>query len=121
MMAAVDTLARQHAASPWRLRAMLGAAIRCRVANQSASCEPLYRACYESFPSDPESPYCHWKVTWVAYLHRRKDAADLLREQVVRYPQSTTVSAALYFLGRLAESGKDLRAARGYSDTLAER
>jgi len=121
MMAALDTLARQYAASPWRLKAMLAAANRFLVANQSASYEPLYRACYESFPSDPEAPYCHWKVTWVAYLHRRKDAADLLREQVVRYPQSTTVSAALYFLGRLAESGKDLRAARGYYDTLAER
>src|SRR5262249_14895487 len=81
----------------------------------------LYRACYESFPSDPEAPYCHWKVTWIAYLHRRKDAADLLREQVTRYPSSTSVSGALYFLGRLAESAKDFRAARGYYDKIAER
>src|SRR5882724_11439153 len=100
---------------------MLAAANRFLVANQSASYEPLYRACYESFSSDPEAPYCHWKVTWVAYLHRRKDAVDLLREQVVRYPKSTNVSSALYFLGRLAESAKDHRAARGYYDTLAER
>ena len=65
------------------LKAMLAAANRFLVANQSASYEPLYRACYESFPSDLEAPYCHWKVTWVAYLHRRKDEADLLREQTI--------------------------------------
>ena len=121
IMSALDTLARQYVASPWRLKALLAAGNRFLLANQSASYEPIYRACYESFPSDPEAPYCHWKVTWVAYLHRRKDAADLLREQVLRYPQSTTVSAALYFLGRLAESAKDLRAARGYYDRLSER
>src|SRR5213075_474779 len=55
------------------------------------------------------------------YLHRRKDAADLLREQVQLFPKSTNVSSALYFLGRMAESAKDLRAARGYYDKLAER
>jgi soluble lytic murein transglycosylase len=121
MMAAIQKLAVSHADSPWRLKALLGAANRFLVTNQTALYEPLYRACYESFPTDPEAANCHWKVTWVAYLHRRNDAPELLREQVVRYPASTTVSGALYFLGRLAEGSKDFRAARGYYDKIAER
>jgi soluble lytic murein transglycosylase len=118
---ALEKLAKQYPSSPWRLKAMLAVANRFLVSNQPDAYEPLYRACYESFPSDPEASYCHWKVTWVAYLHRRQDAADLLREQVLRYPASTTVSGALYFLGRLAEGAKDFRVARGYYDKVGER
>ena len=121
MMVALQRMARQYPSSPWRLKAILAVANRFLVTNQSESYEPLYRACYESFPSDPEASYCHWKVTWVSYLHRRKDAGDLLREHVLNYPASTTVSAALYFLGRLAENAKDFRGARGYYDKLTER
>jgi soluble lytic murein transglycosylase len=121
MMAAVQKLGKQHPASPWRLKALQGAANRFLVTNQPDSYEPLYRACYESFPSASEASYCHWKVTWIAYLQRRKDAAELLREQIVRFPASTTVSGALYFLGRLAENAKDFRAARGYFDRITER
>jgi soluble lytic murein transglycosylase len=120
MTATVQKLAK-YPASPWRLKALMAAGNRFLVTNQPDSYEPLYRACYESFPTDPEASYCHWKVTWVAYLHRRKDAVDLLREQAAVYPASTTVSGALYFLGRLAEGAKDYRSARGYYDKIAER
>jgi len=121
MMAALQKMAKQYPSSPWRLKAILGVANRFLVTNESAYYEPLYRACYESFPADREASYCHWKVTWVSYLHRRKDAGDLLREHVLSYPASTTVSGALYFLGRLAEGAKDFRAARGYYDKISER
>jgi soluble lytic murein transglycosylase len=121
MLLALQKLARQHPSSPWRLKAILAAANRYLVTNQQGSYEPLYRACYESFPSNPEASYCHWKVTWVSYLHRRKDAGDLLREHVLHYPASTTVSGALYFLGRLAEGAKEDRAARGYYDKITEK
>ncbi len=121
MLAAIHQLAKQYPASPWRLKALLSAGNRFLVTNQPESYEPLYRACYESFPSDPEASYCHWKVTWSSYLQRRKDAADLLREQLLRYPASTNSSGALYYLGRLAEGAKDFRLARGYYDKITER
>ena len=121
MLAAIGKMAKQYPSSPWRLKAMLAAANRFLVANQPESYEPLYRACYESFPLEPEAGYWHWKATWVAYLHRRKDAGEMLREQVVRYPGSTNTSSALYYLGRLAEGAKDYRAARAYYDKIAER
>ena len=121
MLATIHTLAKQYPNSPWRLKALLSAGNRFLLSNQPESYEPIYRACYESFPSDPEASYCHWKVTWISYLHRRKDAAELLREQLLRYPASTNSSAALYYLGRLAEGAKDFRLARGYFDKITER
>jgi soluble lytic murein transglycosylase len=121
MLAAIQQMAKQYPGSPWRLKALLSTGNRFLLSNQPESYEPLYRACYESFPSDPEASYCHWKVTWISYLQRRKDAADLLREQLLRYPASTNSSAALYYLGRLAETAKDFRLARGYFDKITER
>jgi soluble lytic murein transglycosylase len=121
MLAALQKMAKQYPTSPWRLKALLSAGNRFLLSNQPESYEPLYRACYESFPSDPEASYCHWKVAWTSYLHRRKDAAELLREQLLRYPASTNSSGALYYLARLAESAKDFRTARGYYDQIAER
>jgi soluble lytic murein transglycosylase len=121
MLAAIGKMAKEYPSSPWRLKAMLAAANRFLLANQSESYEPLYRACYESFPLEPEAGYWHWKATWVAYLHRRKDAAEMLREQVARYPGSTNTSSALYYLGRQAEGAKDYPAARAYYDKIAER
>ena len=114
MLAAIGTMGKKYPSSPWRLKAILSAANRFLVTNQPEYYEPLYKASYESFPSDPEASYYHWKVTWVAYLHRRKDAAEILREQAVRYPGSTNASGALYYLGRLAEGANDFRAARAY-------
>src|SRR5260370_37171733 len=114
MLAAIQKLGKQYPASPWRLKALLSAGNRFLLANQPESYEPLYRACYESFPSDPEASYCHWKVASISYLQRRKDAAELLRQQLLRYPASTNSSGALYYLVRLAESAKDYRTARGY-------
>jgi soluble lytic murein transglycosylase len=121
MLGAIHTLAKQYPSSPWRLKALLSAGNRFLLSNQPESYEPLYRACYESFPSDAEASYCHWKVTWISYLQRRKDAADLLREQLLRYPGSTNSSGALYYLGRLAEGAKDFRLARGYYNKITER
>ena len=121
MLSAIHTMAKQYPSSPWRLKALLSAGNRFLLSNQPESYEPLYRACYESFPSDPEASYCHWKVTWISYLQRRKDAADLMREQLLRYPGSTNSSGALYYLGRLAEGAKDYRLARGYYDKITER
>ena len=120
MLAAIQKQA-QYTHSPWRLKALLSAGNHFLVVNQADSYVPLYRACYESFPEAAEASYCHWKVAWDSYLHSRADAAELLREQVVRFPAAANTSGALYFLGRLAEADKDLRSARGYYDLVVQR
>ena len=111
---ALDQLARLHPQSPWRMEALLIVSNSYLVDNQMDAYEPLYRACYESFPQDARAAGCHWKMAWSHYLRRRADSADLLRAHLRLFPASENAPAALYFLGRLAQTSKDLPAARVY-------
>ena len=111
---AADQLARLYPNSKWRLEALLASAGHYLVENQMDAYEPLYRACYESFPHDPQAADCHWRVVWGHYLRRRADAGDLLRAHLRLFPASQEASAALYYLARLAESSHDAGAARVY-------
>lgn len=115
----LDRLARQYPASQWRLNALMVAANRYLLTNQPNAYEPLYRACYETFPKDPEAPNCHWHVVWSHYIRRRSDSADLLKAHLRLFPAAETASAALYFLGRLAEDAHDLSAAAAYYGEVA--
>jgi len=116
----IDRLGELHPQSPWRLKALVSAANRYLIENQPDIYEPLYRACFESFPSDPQAEYCHWKVAWSTYLRRRSEAPAVLREHLKSYPGSAKGSTALYFLGRLAEAGQDRSAAKAYYAELLE-
>jgi soluble lytic murein transglycosylase len=117
--AVVDRLGRLYPNSPWRLQALLAAANRYLTENQMDAYEPLYRACYESFPKDSEASVCHWRVAWGHYLRRRSDAADLLRAHLRLFPAAESASAALYFLGRLAEDARDPSGAQAFYNEVA--
>jgi soluble lytic murein transglycosylase len=117
--AALDSLARLYPNSPWRLQGLVANANHYLVQNQMDAYEPLFRACYETFPKDAQAAVCHWKVVWGHYLRRSKDAGDLLRAHLRLFPAAESASAALYFLGRMAEDANDAAAARGYFDEVA--
>lgn len=119
MDAVAARLSSLHPNSPWRLQAVLAAANRYLTENKPDQYEPLYRACFESFPQDKQAAGCHWKVAWVHYLRRESDAAEMLRAHLRLFPASENASAALYFLGRLAEQSRDRASARAYYDEIA--
>jgi soluble lytic murein transglycosylase len=100
------------------MEALIASANHYLLLNQIASYEPLYRACYESFPGDPQAAGCHWKVTWGHYLRRNADAGDLLRAHLRLFPGAETAAGALYFLGRLAENAGDNGSARAYYEEI---
>jgi len=130
MKDAIGVLAGRHPDSPWRLKALVTAGNRMLVENRTGEYEPLYQACFETYLAErarvPAAPAagatvpeieddplagdelradsCHWKAAWSAYLHRRPEARDLLREHLARFPGSEHSAGALYYLGRLAES-----------------
>ena len=112
MEEAVKQLNRHHQDSPWRLKALIAAGNRYLVENQPSHYEPFYRAGYESFAPDAGTAYCHWKITWDAYMARKKEAAELLREQIAKYPFDPRAATALYFLGRLEEEQSNFTVAR---------
>ncbi|HUJ51065.1 MAG TPA: transglycosylase SLT domain-containing protein [Bryobacteraceae bacterium] len=120
MLVTVRQLGKEYRDSPWRLKALISAGNAYLVQNRPDVYEPLYKAAYEEFPNDSSSSSCHWKVTWSAYVHRRREAADRLREQLERYTGDPRTGAALYFLGRLSEADQDFSGARAYYTKILE-
>ena len=119
---ALERLGRLYPNSKWRLESLIASASHFLVENQILVYEPIYRACYESFPKDPQAAGCHWKVTWGHYIRRLPDAADLLRAHLRMFPGAENSAGALYFLGRLAEDAHDpshdITAARAYYEEI---
>jgi soluble lytic murein transglycosylase len=99
----VEELGRKYPKSPWRLEALVSLGNMYLLENDSAHFNPVYRECYQAFPSEPRAAYCHWKVAWNKYITRSPDAAAMLREHAEQYPNSEKRSAALYFLGRYVD------------------
>ncbi len=114
----LERLARLYPNSKWRLESLIASANHSLVENQMNAYEPIFRACYESFPKDVLAAGCHWKVTWGHYLRRQADAGDMLRAHLRMFPGSEYAPGALYFLGRLAESAHDAASARAYYDEI---
>lgn len=114
-----ERVAELYPKSPWTVDALIAAANRHLTENDVARYEPLYQACYEKNPSDPDSDLCHWKVTWAHYMRRDADAANLLKDHLRYYPASDQSAAALYFLGRLSQQAGDARSARTYLNEVA--
>ncbi len=108
---ALEELEQKYTKSPVRVKALISAGNHYLVDNRPGEYVPLYRAVYEMFPTDAAAGNSHWKVTFDAYQHRKPEAQQLLEEQLVHYPRNNNSSAALYFLGRLAEERKDYSAA----------
>jgi soluble lytic murein transglycosylase len=118
MDALASKIGNLYPTSPWYLEAVVSAANRHLIDNDTNKYEPLYRACYTNFRKDSRAAMCHWKATWVHYLHRQSDAGDMLREQLRMFPSSEDASAALYFLGRLAQQSRDNASARAYFEEV---
>jgi soluble lytic murein transglycosylase len=117
----LDELEKRHPNSPWRLDALISVADQARTENQPSIYLPLYKSCAANFSSDRRAAWCSWQIAFDSYRHDSSDAADLLRVHIQKYPDSTDVNDALYFLGRLAETKKDLTAARACYDELNQR
>jgi len=114
MNATLQRLSQSYPQSHWRFQALVSVANYYTARNQPEVSEPLYRTCYESFPNDPQSSLCHWKVTWAEYMRDPVGAVTLLQEHLTRYPGSDHVTTALYFLGRIGEAKSDWASARAY-------
>jgi soluble lytic murein transglycosylase len=118
MNATLGKLTQSYPQSKWRLEGLISVAGYYAAHDQPDTAQPLFRTCFESFPSDADSAACHWKVTWSTYLRDPLQAEDMLREHLTRYAASDQTSPALYYLGRIAESKSDWATARAYYDAV---
>ena len=120
MALSLKRLADKYPASPWRLKALISAGNRYLLVNRPEDYVPLYKAAYQGFASETVAATAHWKVTFNAWMHNKSDAAELLREQLSRYPTQANAGAALYFLGRDAEERHQPGEARAFYDRICK-
>jgi soluble lytic murein transglycosylase len=120
MLEALKQLNARHPQSPWRLEGLVAVGNHYLLSNDVARYEPVFKACADAFPSSPQAPYCHWKISWAAYLARRPAARLLLLEHLRRFPASEKADAALYFLGRLSQLSGDESSARAWFEEVLQ-
>ena len=115
---ALSRLEQSYPKSEWRVAALVAAGNRYLYSNQPAGAVPLYKTCFDEFPSDAQAPLCHWKYTWQEYIENRASAKPLFEDYLRRYPNGEKAPGALYFLARIAESAGDEPAARVYFEAI---
>lgn len=72
-------------------------------------------------PENTPAHYGHWRATWLSVRHNRGESKGDLEDQIMLYPGSPEVAAALYWLARLAEEEQDLPKAHAYYQKIIER
>jgi soluble lytic murein transglycosylase len=104
MVEQIQALAARYPRSEWYEKALVLAGNYHLLEKEYDQAGEYYQKSYELFPEGESAATLQWKVAWQAYRERRwADAKRLLEEHVRDFPSSPQISAALYWLGRLAE------------------
>jgi soluble lytic murein transglycosylase len=110
----VDQLAKRYPQSTWTADALFGAGNFYWVNLDRARAADLYRRSLDISPNGTNAPSAEWRLAWTAYLDRKPEAADMLESYVRRFPLSSYVQDALYWLGRSYERSGNLDHARNF-------
>jgi len=65
------------------------------------------------FAAEKNAPVAAWRATWVAYLDQKPDAVAQIETYIEKFPNSSYLQDALYWLGRSAERDHATARARG--------
>ena len=114
MSAAMLELSTRHPKSTFRLEALANTASQYWVMGENTKSLPLYEACALDFSSLPEGRDCEWKVAVQNYILQKPGAEKKLEAVLRKEPAGEHASAALYFLGKSAESRRDPASAKSY-------
>ena len=99
----VDQLVKRYPQSVWTADALFGAGNFYWVNLDRARAADFYRRSLEISGDGKNAPTAEWRLAWTAYLDRKPEAADMLEAYVRRFPLSSYVQDALYWLGRSYE------------------
>jgi soluble lytic murein transglycosylase len=117
----VDQLVKRYPQSSWTAEALFGAGNFYWVNLDRARATEFYRRSLEVAPDGRNAPIAEWRLAWTAYLDRKPEAADMLEAYVRRYPVSSYVQDALYWLGRSYERSGNTEHARNFYLACANR
>jgi peptidoglycan lytic transglycosylase len=107
----LNKLRADHFNSNWHAVALLRAANYFMYKGELDIAPLYYRTLQDAFPKTPQASEASWRFAWVTYLAGEpEEASKALLNHIRKYPDSSHVPAALYFLGRLAEDGQPAEA-----------
>jgi soluble lytic murein transglycosylase len=121
MLGEVDQLEKRHPQSPWVEDGLYSIGNYYWVNLDRDRAAEFYRRTLELFPDGKNSQSASWRVAWTAYLERKAEAADMLEAYVRRFPTSSYIQDALYWLGRAYERSGNAVHARSFYQAAATR
>jgi soluble lytic murein transglycosylase len=121
MLDEVDQLEKRHPQSPWVEDGLYSTGNYYWVNLDRDRAAEFYRRTLELFPDGKNSQSASWRVAWTAYLERKPEAADMLEAYVRRFPTSSYIQDALYWLGRVYERSGNAAHARSFYQASATR
>jgi len=108
----VDQLVKRYPQSIWTADALFGAGNFYWVNLDRARAADFYRRALDISADGKNAPTAEWRLAWTAYLDRKPEAADMLEAYVRRFPLSSYVQDALYWIGRSYERSGNTEHAR---------
>ena len=117
----VDQLVKRYPQSSWTADALFGAGNFYWVNLDRARAAEFYRRSLDISPDGKNAFIAEWRLAWTAYLDRKPEAADMLEAYVRRFPLSSYVQDALYWLGRSYERSGNVEHARTFYLAAANR
>ena len=121
LLADINQLVTQYPQSLWTADALFGAGNFYWVNLDRARAAEFYRRSLEISPDGKNAPTAEWRLAWTAYLDRKPEAADMLEAYIRRFPLSSYVQDALYWLGRSYERSGNMEHARSFYLAAANR
>jgi soluble lytic murein transglycosylase len=114
LLADVDQLAKRYPQNSWTADALFGAGNFYWVNLDRDRAAEFYRRSLAVSPDGKNAYVAEWRLAWIAYLQRKPEAADMLEAYLRRYPTSSYVQDALYWLGRSYERAGNADRARNF-------
>jgi soluble lytic murein transglycosylase len=114
MLDDVDQLTRRFPATNWASDGLFAAGNYYWVNMDRSHAADFYRRALDADPNGKNAQAAAWRVAWTAYMARKPEAADLLEDFLRRFPTSSYVQDALYWLGRSYERSGNPDRARSF-------
>jgi soluble lytic murein transglycosylase len=114
MLDDVDQLVKRYPQNSWTADALFGVGNFYWVNVDRARAAEFYRRSLDISPDEKNASSAEWRLAWTAYLDRKPEAADMLEAYVRRFPSSSYVQDALYWLGRSYERSGNADHARTF-------
>ena len=109
-------------ASPWLEQALLSAGNMYLLKRDYDRAIDCFRELQQRFPNGGRASYAHWKASWLSFRQgRTDDARQGFEQQIVLYPDSAEIPAALYWRARVAEEEGNPAMARAFYRKLSDR